>query len=124
MEFTSYLKYLRDRLVVARDLLTDSGSIFVQISNENVHRVRCILDEVLGAHNAVASIAVKKAAPDTKTIKNSFNYLLWYSRNIEKLKVRKLYRQRELADGTTEDPKKLALWLVLPDRNGTHPDYT
>ena len=111
----SYLTYLRDRLTVARDLLTDSGSIFVQISNENVHRVRCILDEVFGSHNSVASIAVKKASPDTKTIKNAFNYLLWYAREISSVKVRKLYRKRRLDDGTTEDPRKLALWLVLSD---------
>ena len=111
----SYLAYLRDRLTVARDLLARSGSIFVQISNINVHRVRCILDEVFGYDNVVASIAVKKASPDTRTIKNTFNYILWYAREIETIKVRKLYRQRALADGTTEDPKKLALWLVLPD---------
>ena len=111
----SYLSYLRDRLIVARELLNESGSIFVQISNENVHRVRCILDEVFGSHNVVASIAVKKASPDTRTIKNTFNYILWYARDAEDVKARKLYRQRELAEGTTEDPKKLALWLVLPD---------
>ena len=111
----SYLTYLRDRLVVARDLLADSGSVFLQISNENVHRARCILDEVFGSQNVVASIAVKKASPDTRTIKNAFNYILWYARDAEKAKARKLHRQRELADGTTEDPKKLALWLLLPD---------
>ena len=111
----SYLTYLRDRLTVARDLLTESGSLFVQISNENVHRVRCVLDEVFGDDNAVASIAFKKASPETRTIKNAFNYILWYARNSERAKVRKLFRPRQLADGTTEDPKKLALWLVLPD---------
>ena len=111
----SYLTYLQDRLTVARELLSESGSIFVQISNENVHRVRCIIDEVFGSQNVVASIAVKKAAPDTRTIKNTFNYILWYARQVEEVKARKLYRQRRLADGTTEDPKKLALWLVLPD---------
>ena len=111
----SYLSYLRDRLTVARELLAKSGSIFVQISNENVHRVRCILDEVFGSQNVVASIAVKKASPDTRTIKNTFNYILWYARQVEEVKARKLYRQRVLAEGTTEDPKKLALWLVLPD---------
>src|SRR5437773_1975935 len=55
----SYLTYLRDRLTVGRDLLTDSGSIFVQIGDENVHRVRCVLDEVLGPHNFIAQIATK-----------------------------------------------------------------
>ena len=111
----SYLTYLRDRLTVARDLLTESGSVFVQISNENVHRVRCVLDEIFGDKNVVASIAFKKASPDTRTIKNAFNYILWYARDIEQVKARKLFRKRELSDGTTEDPKKLALWLVLFD---------
>ena len=111
----SYLAYLRDRLLVARDLLTETGSVFVQISNENVHRVRCVLDEVFGDENSIASIAFKKASPDTRTIKNAFNYILWYARDIERVKVRKLFRKRELSDGTTEDPKKLALWLVLSD---------
>ena len=111
----SYLTYLRDRLTVARDLLTDSGSIFVQISNENVHRVRCVLDEVFGDENSITSIAFKKASPETRTIKNAFNYILWYAKKSEAVKVRKLFRPRQLSDGTTEDPKKLALWLVLPD---------
>ena len=118
----SYLTYLRDRLTVARDLLTESGSVFVQISNENAHRVRCVLDEVFGGQNVVASIAFKKASPDTRTIKNAFNYILWYARDIERVKVRKLFRKRALSDGTTEDPKKLALWLVLS--NGTERPLT
>ena len=113
----SYLTYLRDRLLVVRELLTESGSVFVQISNENVHRVRCVLDEVFDDRNMVASIAIKKASPDTNFIKNTFNYILWYANDIERLKSRKLFRKRELADGTTEDPKKLALWLVDPDGN-------
>lgn len=111
----SYLTYLRDRLTVARDLLKPSGSIFVQISNENVHRIRLILDEIFGIENSIATIAFKKASPDTKTIKNSFNYILWYAKDIENLKSFKLFRQRVIADGTTEDPKKLALWLLNSD---------
>ena len=108
----SYLTYLRDRLSIARDLLTDSGSIFVQISNDNVHFVRSLLDEIFGYDNVITTIAFKKAAPETRTIKNSFNYILWFARNIDKLKVRKIFRERSMADGSTEDPKKLALWLV------------
>lgn len=112
----SYLTYLRDRLLVARDLLTESGSIFVQISNENVHLVRSLLDEVFGAENFVATIVWKKAAPDTSTIRNAFNYLLWVAKDVQMLKVRKLYRARRLSDGSTEDPKKLALWGEFPDQ--------
>src|SRR6266542_4999165 len=61
----SYLTYLRDRLTVARDLLTDSGSIFVQIGDENVHRVRALMDEVLGEHNFVAICTVRKTTSDS-----------------------------------------------------------
>ena len=111
----SYLTYLRDRLTVARDLLADSGSVFVQISNDNVHRVRTVLDEVFGDGNCVATIGLAKASPETRTIKNSFNYLLWYARAIEHVKAHKLFRPRSMADGSTEDPKKLALWLRMPD---------
>jgi adenine-specific DNA-methyltransferase len=111
----SYLSYLRDRLLVARDLLTQTGSVFVQISNENVHLVRCLLDEVFGRSNFVATIAWKKASPETSTIRNTFNYILWCARDIETVKVRKLYRPRRLSDGSTEDPKKLALWAEFGD---------
>jgi adenine-specific DNA-methyltransferase len=113
----SYLSYLRDRMTVAKDLLTDSGSLFVQISNQNAHLVRCLMDEVFGSENFVSTIAWKKASPDTSTIRNAFNYILWCARDIETLKVRKLFRPRRLSDGSTEDPKKLALWAELPDGN-------
>jgi adenine-specific DNA-methyltransferase len=111
----SYLSYLQDRLMVARELLSVTGSLFVQISDENVHRVRNLLDEVFGKENQVATIAYKKAAPVTNTIKNGFNYLLWYARNIEQVYTRKIYRTRGIGEGTTEDPKKLALWLEMPN---------
>jgi adenine-specific DNA-methyltransferase len=111
----SYLAYLRDRLILAHELLADTGSIFIQISDENVHRVRTLLDEIFGRDNEVATIAYKKAAPTTSTIKNGFNYLLWYGRDAEKAFVRKVYRKRSMGEGTTEDPKKLALWMELPN---------
>jgi adenine-specific DNA-methyltransferase len=111
----SYLTYLRDRLTVARDLLADSGSLFVQISDENVHLVRALLDEVLGSGNSISTIVWKKGAPRSKTIKNAFNYILWYSKNAEACKAHKVYRSREANEGSTEDPRKLALWGELPD---------
>ena len=64
----SYLTYLRDRLTAMRDLLTESGSIFVQIGDENVHRVRAVMDEVFGGENAIAQITVKKLAHRRATI--------------------------------------------------------
>ena len=89
----SYLTYLRDRLTVARDLLTESGSIFVQISDENVHRVRAVMDEVFGEPNFVNTIVFKKksATYSTETV---FDYLIWYCRNREQIKVRDLYDAR------------------------------
>jgi len=111
----SFLTYLRDRLTVARDLLADSGSLFVQISDENVHLVRALLDEVFGSKHAISTIVWKKGAPQSKTIKNAFNYILWYSKNAEACRSHKVYRPREANEGSTEDPRKLALWGELPD---------
>ena len=64
----SYLTYLRDRLTVARDLLADSGSIFVQIGDENVHRVRALMDEVFGDDNFVAQISIRKTAGGSQAV--------------------------------------------------------
>src|SRR5258708_3335662 len=75
----SYLTYLRDRLTVARDLLTESGSIFVQIGDENVHRVRALMDEVFGADNFVSIITVKKTAVQTDlAISSVADYIIWF----------------------------------------------
>ncbi len=91
----SYLNYLRDRIVGARELLTDTGSLFVQIGDQNVHLVRCILDEVLGAENCVALIAFKKTGGATgDLLPGTADYLLWYAKTIEHVKYRQLYRER------------------------------
>src|SRR5262247_3855845 len=88
----SYLTYLRDRLTVARDLLTDSGSIFVQIGDENVHRVRALLDEVFGEGNFVSQISFNKNSGLTpKAISNIGDHILWYARTKELLKYRQLF---------------------------------
>ena len=89
----SYLTYIRDRLSVMRDLLTDSGSIFVQIGDENVHRIRGVMDEVFGERCFVNTIAFKKksATYSTETV---FDYLVWYCRNRDHLKVRDLFEAR------------------------------
>ncbi len=92
----SYLSYLRDRLTVARDLLTDSGSIFVQIGDENVHLVRCLLDEVFGSENFRSLITYKKTTSSTgEGLAGVNDYLLWYARVSEQTKYRTLYRLRE-----------------------------
>lgn len=99
----SYLTYLRDRLTVARDLLTDSGSIFVQIGDENVHRVRAVMDEVFGDENFVSDIVFSKTVGQTSEfLPGITDYCLWYAKRRDKLKFRPLLREKEMGgEGTT-----------------------
>ncbi len=88
----SYLSYLRDRLTVARDLLSESGSIFVQIGDENVHRVRALMDEVFGEENQIVMISVMKTAGQSDdTIAAVSDYLLWYAKSAGGMKTRRLF---------------------------------
>ena len=95
----SYLTYLRDRLTIARDLLTDSGSIFVQIGDENVHRVRAVLDEVFGDENFLSQINVVKtsglAAADRMS--SSTDYILWFSKHRAEVKYRQLVVEKDIS---------------------------
>lgn len=87
----SYLTYLRDRLMVARDLLTESGSIFVQIGDENVHRVRTLMDEVFGDENFVSQISYTTTGGlASGTLSRAGDYVLWYARNVRLIKYRDL----------------------------------
>jgi adenine-specific DNA-methyltransferase len=93
----SYLTYLRDRLTVARDLLIDSGSIFVQIGDENVHRVRAVMDEVFGEENFISLITFKKSSSATERyLASTSDYLLWFARKIDHLKYRSVKNLRAL----------------------------
>ena len=88
----SYLTYLRDRLTVARDLLTESGSVFVQIGDENVHRVRALVDEVFGEENFVITIPFqKKAYQEALSLAPVNDYVIWATKNRDALKFRPLY---------------------------------
>ena len=89
----SYLSYLRDRLVLARELLTESGSCFVQISDDNVHLVRCLMDEVFGSENFVSLIPFrKKLMPlGAKTLECMCDFIVWYAKDLDKIKYRQLY---------------------------------
>ena len=91
----SYLSYLRDRLLIARDLITESGSVFVQIGDENVHRVRCILDEVFGPENCVAQITFIKTSSSTGQFGGTADYVLWYARSQDQLKFREIFIRKE-----------------------------
>ena len=98
----SYLTYLRDRLMVARELLKDSGSIFVQIGDENVHRVRALMDEVFGSENLVSQINFKSmGALGQGDIPNVYDYLIWYAKDKSMMKFRPVYRLQEF-DGDPE----------------------
>ncbi|MEP0924836.1 site-specific DNA-methyltransferase [Leptolyngbya sp. ST-U4] len=95
----SYLTYLRDRLSVARDLLTDSGSIFVQIGDENIHRVRALMDEVFGDKNHVSLISYKTTqSAGSGTLDTTCDYILWYAKNNDTIKFRNLYKVLERGD--------------------------
>ncbi len=95
----SYLAYLRDRLVVVRELLTDSGSVFVQIGDDNVHLVRCLLDEVFGGENFYAQINFRSmTALGQQGLANVYDYILWYTKDKNIAKFRPLYFNRSISD--------------------------
>ena len=91
----SYLSYLRDRLVIARELLTETGSVFVQIGDENVHLVRCLMDEVMGSGNFCGEIIIKKTSAQTSDLIPTIgDYLLWYAKDRDSVKFRKPFKNR------------------------------
>jgi adenine-specific DNA-methyltransferase len=98
----SYLAYLRDRLLLAKELLHDSGSVFVQISDENLHHVRELLDEVFGPSQFIGVVTFKKTtgagspSGGTETLASVNDYLVWYAKRRDKLKYRQLYREKAL----------------------------
>jgi len=95
----SYLAYLRDRLWLCKEMLTDSGSIFMQISDENLHRVRSVLDEVFGADNFCGILTVKKtSAPTDKLVPTIADFLLWYARDRERVKYQQLYVEKGVGE--------------------------
>jgi len=97
----SYLSYLRDRLLIAKELLTNSGSCFVQIGDENVHLVRSVMDEVFGSENFVSLITTKKSGGMSQDmINNISDYILWYSKDINDIKCRPLFIEKCLSEGS------------------------
>ena len=130
----TYLAYLRDRLKVARDLLTDSGSIFVQIGDENVHRIRAMMDEVFGSDNFVSLITYRTSSGTTQqsSIKRVSDYIIWYCKDVDQIRFRRLlkeksvdtrmYNQLELSNGdrrpmSTEERNDPS---VLPENSRPH----
>lgn len=106
----SYLTYLRDRLLLARELLHQSGSVFVQISDENVHRVKAIMDELFGDQNCVALIPfVKTTGLTSSSLSSVCDFLVWYGKDIKQLKYRQLYRSKEAGGAGSEEYGALQL---------------
>jgi adenine-specific DNA-methyltransferase len=97
----SYLTYLRDRLLLARELLAPSGSIFVQISDENLHHVRELMDEVFGAENFVSVVNFKTMMPlESGDIESVVDYVCWYARDRELMKYRNLFAPKSIGEGS------------------------
>ena len=107
----SFLTYLRDRLLLARELLHPSGSIFVQMSDTNLHHVREVMDEVFGAECFVSQISFQTTSGfQTRTLATLGDFLLWYARDPDRLKVRKLFEEQPVVLGEGN-----ARWVLLPD---------
>lgn len=108
----SYLTYLRNRLLLARELLADSGSVFVQISDENVHHVRELCDEIFGSENYLNTIPfVKTSGVTTKFLASRVDFLIWYAKSKNDSKYRTLYLPKSYEDGTADT----YTWLEFPD---------
>ncbi len=91
----SYLSYLRDRLLIAKELLTESGSCFMQIGDENVHLVRSLMDEVFGSENFVSLISYQKSTPlSTSLLPSTCDYIIWYCKSIENIKYRQIFSDK------------------------------
>jgi adenine-specific DNA-methyltransferase len=120
----SYLTYLRDRLTVARDLLTDSGSIFVQIGDENVHRVRAVMDEVLGDENCIAQITIEKTSSQTQDYLSPVtDYVLWFAKSKVALKFRSPWLPKQRGQSGFSEYSRLA-FVDLSRRTMTSEEKT
>jgi adenine-specific DNA-methyltransferase len=116
MGIHSYLTYLRDRLMVTRDLLSDNGSIFVQIGDENVHLVRSLLDETFGSSNFVSQIAFAKTTGFSGDYLSSiYDILLWYAKDRQRLKYRALYKEKTAGDEGASKYRPVATIAALSD---------
>lgn len=124
----SYLTYLRDRLMLARELLTESGSVFVQISDENLHHIRELLGEVFGEENLVALVTFVKTTSQTDSrLAGVSDYLVWYSKDKKKLKYNQLYIAKEFGGAGTsgynrvEEPNGLRRSLIAKEKAEADP---
>ncbi|MDC8802762.1 site-specific DNA-methyltransferase [Halomonas pacifica] len=106
----SYLTYLRDRLLLTRELLSDSGSVFVQISDENLHHVRELMDEIFGEENFCSVITfVKTTGQTSDLLSNIADYIIWYGKNKKQIKFRQPLRPKEIGEQGTDEYTAVAL---------------
>jgi len=117
----SYLTYLRDRLLLARELLSDTGSIFVQISDDNVHHVRELLDDVFGAENHVCLISFRKTGGSTSdALSTTVDFIVWYAKDSKKVKYNALYNEKTAGGQGAQEYKYLE--LIDGSRRNLTPD--
>lgn len=108
----SYLSYIRDRLLIAKELLTERGSCFVQISDENVHLVRNVMDEIFGSGNFCGQLTFVKTSGLTQNLlADRYDFLLWYAKDRDSVKYRQLYHEKSAEAGTATN----YTWIELPD---------
>ena len=111
----SYLSYMRDRLLLAKELLHESGSIFVQISDENVHHVREIMDEVFGSENFVSLVSFSTTTGfPSKTLSRAGDYIVWYSRNMQTIKYRQLFKVKTAGEEGATKYKPVKNYSSIP----------
>lgn len=108
----SYLSYLRDRLLIAKELLTESGSCFVQISDENVHLVRSVMDEAFGSSNFINQVSFKKTPGlANNSLAATVDYILWYGKNKEQIKFREQFKEKKPGEPGAQS----FAWIESPD---------
>jgi adenine-specific DNA-methyltransferase len=111
----SYLTYMRDRLLLARELLSPSGSIFVQISDENLHHVRELMDEVFGQDNFLSLIAFAKTTGFSgRTLSSVADFILWYAKDLERVKYHQLYKDKEPGDEGATKYRRIDTIAAIP----------
>jgi adenine-specific DNA-methyltransferase len=119
----SYLTYIRDRLILARELLSDSGSLFIQMGDDNVHLLRAVLDEVFGTENFISQIIVRKTTSEgARYVGSTADYVLWYGRDASRTKYRSLFVSRSGAAESRYDQVMESDGAIRPATRGERDD--
>ncbi|HKK44294.1 MAG TPA: site-specific DNA-methyltransferase [Balneolaceae bacterium] len=120
----SYLSYLKNRLLIAKELLKESGSCFVQISDENLHLVRNLMDEVFGSENFVSLISFTTTSGfPSKTLSRAGDYIVWYSKSLEKIKYRSLFKEKVPGEEGATKYKPINSYQAVPQKHFSKNEY-